>query len=95
MVDKKMTMEGLGEMALGILTLIVITSMIPLIGYAMDTAGSAPPAGSAWNATENTNIPTGAGMWGTLGPFIQLAAIIVIVAGFLRTLRGLKSDDNQ
>ena len=51
MVDKKMTMEGLGEMALGILTLIVITSMIPLIGYAMDTAGSSPPG---WVNESNT-----------------------------------------
>jgi hypothetical protein len=93
MVDNKMTMTGLGEMALGILTLIVIVSIVPLVGNSIDSATSIP-AGSDWNATENTDIPTGAGMWGTLGPFIQLAAIILIVAGFLTTLRGLKGGNN-
>ncbi len=89
MVDNKLTMTGLGEIALGILTLIVIVSIVPLVGNSIDSATTIG-AGSAWNATENTDIPTGAGMWGTLGPFIQLAAIILIVAGFLTTLRGLK-----
>ena len=104
MTDKTLTMTGLGEIALGILTLIVIVSIMPLVGNSIDSATSTPGwvnesnhaegglPGSEWNGTVNPDIPTGAGMWGTLGPFIQLAAIILIVAGFLTTLRGLKGE---
>ncbi len=216
MVDQKMTMTGLGEMALGVLALIVIISIIPMIGSSIDTAASVPRdtaatgvlaftsnvsngelvnitygtavyrfefntsgnpdeaavltanairvnasdigswntsvrasgnltaamnanasvaalltavnttntttitadatgtaynavalsengAGIAWShatltggvdgsAWSGDDIPTGSGMWAVLGPFIQLAAIILIVAGFLTTLKGLKKD---
>jgi len=89
MADKKMTMQGLGEIALGVLTLIVVYSVVPLIGSSMDTATTLGPT-SQWNHTVNANIPTGVDLWTTVGPFLTLAAIILIVAGFLTTLKGLK-----
>jgi len=45
---------------------------------------------TAW---ADENIPTGYGLWEILAPFLTLAAIILIVAGFLTTLKGLKNNE--
>ncbi|MDP1614761.1 MAG: hypothetical protein Q8L68_03095 [Methylococcales bacterium] len=95
MASKGLTMQGLVAMGIGILALLVIFTIIPLVGSQLDTAVILPASGSGsqWNATVNPSIPTAAGTWGSLGGIIKVAAIIVIIGGFLQTLRGLRSSD--
>ncbi len=84
-----MTMEGVGGMAIGALILIVAFTIIPIVGSQVDQA-VVLPATSDWNATHNTNIPTGVDLWQSIGGILKVAGIIVVVAGFLRTLQGMK-----
>lgn len=92
MVNKGMTMQGLAVMAIGILTLIVIYTIIPLVGSQLDTAVTLPAtgAGSNWNNSVNTKIPTAYGLWESLGGIVKVGGVIVVVGGFLQTLRGLR-----
>lgn len=48
--------------------------------------------GSDWNPTHNTNIPTGVSLWESLGSILKVASIILVVAGFLQTLREIRSE---
>lgn len=89
MASKGMTMVGLGMMAVGILTLIVTFTIIPIVGSQLDAAVTLG-ATSDWNASHNANIPTGVNLWESVGGIIKVGAIIVVVAGFLTTLKGLK-----
>ncbi len=88
-----MTMEGLGGMAIGVLVLIVAFTIIPIVGDQLDTAVTLGAA-SDWNASHNTDIPTGVDLWQSVGGILKVAGIIVVVAGFLRTLQGLRSGGN-
>lgn len=92
MANKGMTMQGLAVMAIGILTLIVIYTIIPLVGSQLDTAVTLPAsgAGSQWNNTVNTAIPTAPDLWESLGGIVKVGGVIVVVGGFLQTLRGLR-----
>ncbi len=85
-----MTMEGLGGMAIGVLVLIVAFTIIPIVGSELDAAVTLS-ATSDWNATHNTDVPTGVDLWTSVGGILKVAGIIVVVAGFLRTLQGMKS----
>ena len=99
-----MTMEGLGAMAIGVLVLIVAFTIIPIVGNELDQAVTLPATsdwnaictdgGSAckWNASITTGIPTGVDLWQSVGGILKVAGIIVVVAGFLRTLQGMKSE---
>ena len=87
-----MTMEGLGAMAIGVLVLIVAFTIIPIVGSELDQAVTLP-ATSDWNATHNPDIPTGVDLWQSVGGILKVAGIIVVVAGFLRTLQGMKTGD--
>ncbi len=92
MASKGMTMQGIVAMAIGILALLVVYTIIPLVGSQLDTAVTLP-ATSQWNASVNTNIPTAYATWASLGGILKVAAIIVIIGGFLQTLRGLRQSD--
>jgi len=87
-----MTMEGLGAMAIGVLVLIVAFTIIPIVGSELDSAVTLG-ATSDWNASHNTDIPTGVDLWTSVGGILKVAGIIVVVAGFLRTLQGMKGGD--
>ena len=89
-MDKGMSMQGLGVMAIGILGIIVIFTIIPIVGNELDGAVTIP-AGSDWNATENADLPTGVSLWTSLGGILKVGAIVIVIAGFLRTLQGLRS----
>jgi len=94
-----MTMEGLGAMAIGVLVLIVAFTIIPIVGDQLDNAvtidgytnETTKTGGSQWNSTVNSDIPTGVDLWQSVGGILKVAGIIVVVAGFLRTLQGMKS----
>lgn len=85
------TMYGLGMMAVGILVMIVVFTIIPIVGSELDenTAGMVP-AGSSWNSSENANIPTAVDLWNTVSGILKVVAVLLVVVGFLATLRGLK-----
>ena len=99
-----MTMEGLGVMAIGVLTLIVAFTIIPIVGDQLDnavtldagntTTQACDDGGRAclWNSTVNTDIPTGVDLWSSVGGILKVGGIIVVVAGFLRTLQGMRQN---
>ncbi len=93
MADKGMTMQGLAAMAVGVLTLIVVFTIIPLVGSQLDQAVTLPAtgAGSTWNSSVTTTLPTAVSLWGSMGGILKVAGVVVIVGGFLRTLQGMRS----
>lgn len=88
------TMTGLGMMAVGILIMIVVFTIIPIVGSELDenTAGMVR-AGSSWNSSENANIPTAVDLWNTVSGILKVVAVMLVVVGFLSTLKGLKGRD--
>ena len=93
MVQKGMTIAGVGAMAIGVLLLLVVYTIIPVVGSQLDQSVTLPASGtgSQWNATVNTAIPTAVDTWESLGGILKVAALITIVGGFLTTLKGLRS----
>ncbi len=47
--------------------------------------------GSDWNSEHNTDIPTAVDFWSSIGGILKVAAIILIVGGFLKTLQGIRA----
>ena len=102
-----MTMQGLSAVAIGTLALLVAFTIIPIVGSQLDRAITMPgcaggdmntsctysgyAVGGKWNSTVNTNIVTGVSVWQALGGILKVGGIIVVVAGFLTTLRGMRS----
>jgi len=66
-------------MAIGLIVLVAVYSLAPLIGSNIDTASTIPP-GSQWNATENTDIPTGVGIWEQNAGLLILAVMVSILS---------------
>ena len=65
--------------AIGILTLIAVFSVIPVVVGTIDNAMPALDADSEWNATTNTDLPSGASMWTQLGPLLVLAVLALVI----------------
>ncbi len=98
-------MQGLGAIAIGVLGLIVIFTIIPIVGESIDNAVTLPSctypgvnttgceAGYGWNntATGTSAIPSGISLWTSLGGILKVGAIVIVIAGFLRTLQGMRS----
>jgi hypothetical protein len=66
-------------MAIGLIVLVAVYSIAPLIGSNIDSASTVPP-GSQWNATENTDIPTGVGIWEQNAGLLILAVMVSILS---------------
>ena len=66
-------------MAIGLIVLVAVYSLAPLIGSNIDSAATIP-AGSQWNATENTDIPTGVGIWEQNAGLLILAVMVSILS---------------
>ncbi len=66
-------------MAIGLIVLVAVFSLAPLIGSNIDSAASIP-SGSQWNATENTDIPTGVGIWEQNAGLLMLAVMVSILS---------------
>jgi len=89
-----MTIQGIVAMGIGILSLIIVYVVVPLVGSQMDQAVILPAsgeAGSTWNATVNTDVPTAVSLWTSLAGILKVAAFITVIGGFLRTLQGMRS----
>ena len=76
--DTKAGIEDLIPAAIVITVLIVLFSVIPIIGYNVDTSVTIPTA-SAWNSVTNTAITNGSELWQTNSPLLSLAVLIGII----------------
>lgn len=98
-----MTMQGIVAMAIGILGLIIVYVVIPLVGSQLDqaiilpgcrdgnaTCGNGTLPGGDWNSTANADVPTAVSLWTSLAGILKVAAFIVVIGGFLRTLQGMR-----
>lgn len=75
-------MKLLSGVAIGVLTLIIIFSLVPVVGASVDDA--MPSTDGEWNSTTNPDIPTGVSLWQTMGPLIGLAALVAVIAIVLK-----------
>ena len=66
-------------MAIGLIVLVAVYSLAPLIGSNIDSAATVPPD-SQWNATVNTDIPTGVGIWEQNAGLLILAVMVSILS---------------
>ena len=85
-----MTIQGIVAMAIGILSLVIVYAVIPMIGEQVDSA-IVIGATSEWNSSVNTDVPTAVSLWTSLAGILKVAAFIIIIGGFLRTLQGMRS----
>ena len=49
--------------------------------------------GSDWSSTHNASLPTAVDFWESVGGVLKVGAIIIIVVGFLKTLRGMREQN--
>lgn len=68
----------------GMLSLIVLFSLVPVIGSSVDNA--MPATEGDWNTTTNDKIPTGVELWTQIGPLLVLCALIAVIMVVLRLL---------
>ena len=66
-------------MAIGLIVLVAVFSIAPLIGSNIDSASTVPPD-SQWNATVNTDIPTGVSIWEQNAGLLMLAVMVSILS---------------
>lgn len=70
--------------AIGMLSLIIIFSVIPLIAGTVDNA--LPEVEGDWNKTTNPDLPDGLNLWETVGPLIVVCALIAVVSVILKLI---------
>lgn len=68
----------------GMISLIVMFSLVPVIGASVDDA--MPATDGDWNTTTNTDLPTGLELWEQIGPLIVLCALIAVIMVVLKLL---------
>ena len=81
-------------MAIGLIVLVAVFSLAPLIGSSIDGATSVPE-GSQWNATENTDIPTGVGIWEQNAPLLMLAVMVSILSMIIWAIMRVKGNSGS
>ena len=81
-------------MAIGLIVLVAVFSIAPLIGSNIDSASTIPP-GSQWNATENTDIPTGVGIWEQNAGLLMLAVMVSILAMIIWAIMRIRGDSGS
>jgi predicted lipid-binding transport protein (Tim44 family) len=62
----------------GILALVIMIMLMPVVGGQFDEAMPALDADSDWNASYNTDLPTGVDAYTTLTPFLQIVALVAL-----------------
>jgi len=81
-------------MAIGLIVLVAVYSLAPLIGSNIDSAATIP-AGSQSNATENTDIPTGVGIWEQNAGLLMLAVMVSILAMIIWAIMRIRGDSGS
>lgn len=79
--DNRAGIEDLIPACIVITVLIVLFSVIPVIGYNVDSSVTLPASGtgSAWNSSVNTAMTNGSELWQTNSPLLSLAVLIGII----------------
>jgi len=72
------TMELVIGIAIGLIVVAAVFSLAPVIGHKIDSSVSVP-AGSAWNASEHSDIPTGVGVWKDNASLLGLVILVMII----------------
>ena len=67
----------------GMISLIVMFSLVPVIGSQVDSAMPAVDNESPW---ADDDMPTGANLWSTIGPLLVLCALIAVIMVVLKLL---------
>jgi len=75
--------------AIGLLVLVAVFQLAPVVGDKISTA-TVIEAGSDWNSTENTNIPTGVQVWTDNAELLLIVVLVVIVGLAILYIRGLQ-----
>ncbi len=73
------TMDALVGIAISVIVLVAVFSLAPVIGSNIDAAVDVP-AGSQWNTTENTDLTTGADIWGQFSGLLILVGMISLLS---------------
>ena len=73
------TMELVISVAIGLIVLAAVFSLAPVIGDKIDSSVDVPN-GSAWNTTENPDIPTGVDIWSDNASLISLVVLVMIIS---------------
>ena len=81
-------------MAIGLIVLVAVYSLAPLIGSNIDSAATIP-AGSQWNATENTDIPTGVEIWEQNAGLLTLAVMVSILAMIIWAIMRIRGNSGS
>lgn len=81
-------------MAIGLIVLVAVFSLAPLIGSNIDSAASIP-SGSQWNATENTDIPTGVEIWTQNAGLLMLAVMVSILAMIIWAIMRIRGNSGS
>ena len=82
--DNKAGIEDLIPAAIVITVLVVLFTIIPIIGYNVDSTWTMPAAtaaGGQWNSTDlgNSAITNASELWTTNSPLLSLAVLIGII----------------
>lgn len=65
--------------AIGILAMVAVITVGPVVGESINGAMPTQAADSEWNATYNTDLPSGADVWSQLIPLLILAVLALII----------------
>jgi len=85
------TMDALVGIAISVIVLIAVFSLAPVIGSNIDAAATIP-AGSAWNATENTDLQTGVEVWTQYSGLIILVGLISLLSLAIWAIMRLRTE---
>lgn len=79
--DKRGDMDMLGNIAIGLLGLVIIFSLVMTIGPKIDeTRPDDLAADSDWNHTYNTDLIEPATLWSDNATFLSLSAMVIIIS---------------
>ena len=79
----------LGSVAVAILIVCIVFMLAPTIGGTIENAQPALAADSNWNASYNTDIPTGAGIWTQTSPMVVVLIFVILAGIIFLVLRGV------
>ena len=67
----------------GMLSLIVMFSLVPVIGASVDEAMPTVDSTSPWSSAD---LPSGVSLWETIGPLLVLCALVAVVMIVLKLI---------
>lgn len=80
--------------AIGLIVLVAVFSLAPVIGSNIDSSVNVP-AGSQWNATENTDMITGDSLWTQNAGLLALAVMVSILSLVIFSIMAIRNRGTQ